>query len=123
MVADPSWTVLSNAPGTQGAGAWEFAPTPPIPIDLFVLCAGPVGSPRFLLDLREGVHDELRTRLMDPRLERFIGVIYRPETERWSHYSECILAGQFDAKALTTQLQKITDKVAKYPSVKKVEVK
>jgi erythromycin esterase-like protein len=24
-------------------------------------------------------------------------VIYRPETERWSHYSECILPSQFDA--------------------------
>jgi erythromycin esterase-like protein len=33
---------------------------------------------------------------MEPRLERFIGVIYRPETERWSHYSEAILARQFD---------------------------
>jgi putative phosphoribosyl transferase len=32
-----------------------------------------------------------------PRLERFIGVIYRPETERWSHYSHCNLAEQFDA--------------------------
>ncbi|HEX5088989.1 MAG TPA: aminopeptidase N [Nocardioides sp.] len=47
VVADPSWTVLSNAPGTQGAGAWEFAPTPPIPIDLFVLCAGPWHSRTF----------------------------------------------------------------------------
>jgi erythromycin esterase-like protein len=35
--------------------------------------------------------------LSDPRLERFIGVIYRPETERWSHYAECRLAEQFDA--------------------------
>ena len=34
---------------------------------------------------------------MEPRLERFIGVIYRPETERWSHYSEAILPRQFDA--------------------------
>lgn len=31
-----------------------------------------------------------------PRLERFIGVIYRPETERWSHYSDAILPRQFD---------------------------
>jgi erythromycin esterase-like protein len=30
-------------------------------------------------------------------LERFIGVIYRPETERWSHYSEAVLPRQFDA--------------------------
>jgi erythromycin esterase-like protein len=35
--------------------------------------------------------------LMEPRLERFIGVIYRPETERWSHYSEATLPRQFDA--------------------------
>jgi erythromycin esterase-like protein len=30
-------------------------------------------------------------------LERFIGVIYRPQTERWSHYSEAVLGEQFDA--------------------------
>jgi protein-L-isoaspartate(D-aspartate) O-methyltransferase len=53
------------------------------------------GVGRFLLDLRgEGA---LRSRLSDPRLERFIGVIYRPETERWSHYSGCALPQQFDA--------------------------
>jgi erythromycin esterase-like protein len=54
--------------------------------------------PRFLLDLREGqAREPLRSALMTPRLERFIGVIYRPETERWSHYSEAILPRQFDA--------------------------
>jgi erythromycin esterase-like protein len=56
------------------------------------------GVPRFLLDLREGeVGREIREALMEPRLERFIGVIYRPQTERWSHYSEAILPRQFDA--------------------------
>jgi len=40
---------------------------------------------------------ELSRRLAEPRLERFIGVIYRPETERWSHYSEASLSEQFDA--------------------------
>jgi erythromycin esterase-like protein len=56
-----------------------------------------VGIARFLLDLRDGEVDErLRTELMEPRLERFIGVIYRPETERWSHYSDAVLARQFD---------------------------
>ena len=55
------------------------------------------GVARFLLDLREGeAGGELREGLMEPRLERFIGVIYRPETERWSHYSEAILPKQFD---------------------------
>lgn len=55
------------------------------------------GIARFLLDLREGVHPALRESLTEPRLERFIGVIYRPETERWSHYSKCRLAEQYDA--------------------------
>ncbi|HEY6676973.1 MAG TPA: erythromycin esterase family protein, partial [Terrimicrobium sp.] len=31
------------------------------------------------------------------RLERAIGVIYRPESERWSHYFEARLPEQFDA--------------------------
>mmetsp|Transcript_10296 Transcript_10296/g.17233 ORF Transcript_10296/g.17233 Transcript_10296/m.17233 type:complete len:568 (-) Transcript_10296:1820-3523(-) len=30
------------------------------------------------------------------RLQRAIGVIYRPETERWSHYYTCDVANQFD---------------------------
>ncbi len=56
------------------------------------------GVPRFLLDLRQDAVDrELEEALIEPRLERFIGVIYRPETERWSHYSEAILPKQFDA--------------------------
>jgi erythromycin esterase-like protein len=55
------------------------------------------GVARFLLDLRPGVHEDLRQALADPRLERFIGVIYRPETERWSHYAEARLSEQFDA--------------------------
>jgi protein-L-isoaspartate(D-aspartate) O-methyltransferase len=38
----------------------------------------------------------LRERLVEPRLERFIGVIYRPDTERWSLYSEAVLPRQFD---------------------------
>jgi erythromycin esterase-like protein len=55
------------------------------------------GVPRFLLDLREGeVEREVKDALMEPRLERFIGVIYRPDTERWSHYSHAILPQQFD---------------------------
>ena len=32
-----------------------------------------------------------------PRLERAIGVIYRPETERQSHYFVAQIASQFDA--------------------------
>src|SRR3954468_14290693 len=56
------------------------------------------GLPRFLLDLRHGaLRRELEEALLAPRLERFIGVIYRPDTERWSHYAEAVLPNQFDA--------------------------
>ncbi len=55
------------------------------------------GVERFLLDLRQGVNEAAVEGLMEPRLERFIGVIYRPETERWSHYAQAVLPNQFDA--------------------------
>lgn len=48
--------------------------------------------PRFLLDLRDD-ESEAVFNLRAPRLERAIGVIYRPETERLSHYFEARLAG------------------------------
>jgi erythromycin esterase-like protein len=53
------------------------------------------GKNRFLLDLRDD--SPTRRRLLEPRLERFIGVIYRPETEIHSHYAEASLPQQFDA--------------------------
>ena len=52
--------------------------------------------PRFLLDLdpsrAPGLGEALGT-----RLQRFIGVIYRPDTERWSHYADAEIARQYDA--------------------------
>ena len=54
------------------------------------------GIERFFLDLREGVDSDLRSALQTERLERFIGVIYRPCTERSSHYSNAALAEQYD---------------------------
>jgi erythromycin esterase-like protein len=39
----------------------------------------------------------VRPTLMTPRLERAIGVVYKPETERASHYFRARLADQFDA--------------------------
>ncbi|HEY0313381.1 MAG TPA: protein-L-isoaspartate(D-aspartate) O-methyltransferase [Allosphingosinicella sp.] len=67
------------------------------------------GVPRFLLDLREGVlSPELGEALRTPRLERFIGVIYRPATERWSHYSEATLPRQFDAYVWFDETEAVT---------------
>ncbi|RWP47212.1 protein-L-isoaspartate(D-aspartate) O-methyltransferase [Mesorhizobium sp.] len=53
------------------------------------------GVSRFLLDIKRD--DTLRERLLERRLERFIGVIYRPETELRSHYADASLSQQFDA--------------------------
>ncbi|GKT97902.1 erythromycin esterase [Fusarium langsethiae] len=55
------------------------------------------GISSFVLDLRKGECDEkLREALRRERLERSIGVIYKPETEKASHYSHAILPDQFD---------------------------
>jgi erythromycin esterase-like protein len=53
-----------------------------------------VGVPRFLLPLR--TDPVLASALAKPRLERAIGVIYVPETERRSHYFHARLPDQFD---------------------------
>lgn len=83
------------------AGDWnapmEIKTVNPSRPDSYERLAHDSGVPRFLLDLREGVHDTLRAALSSPRLERFIGVIYRPATERWSHYTQAVLPDQFDA--------------------------
>lgn len=66
------------------------------------------GVEHFLLDLGPGKHEALRRALMEPRLERFIGVIYRPETERWSHYSEAILPEQLNAYVWFDETEAVT---------------
>lgn len=52
-------------------------------------------KPRFLVQLRD--EKQVASALKGPKLERAIGVIYRPETERASHYFEARLSEQFDA--------------------------
>jgi erythromycin esterase-like protein/predicted phosphoribosyltransferase len=53
------------------------------------------GRDRFLLVFNDS--ETLAEQLRADRLERAIGVIYRPETERQSHYFHARLADQFDA--------------------------
>jgi protein-L-isoaspartate(D-aspartate) O-methyltransferase len=52
--------------------------------------------PSFLLPLAKGRDANLRKLLMEPRLERAIGVVYRPQTELASHYFQAVLPQQFD---------------------------
>ena len=54
-----------------------------------------VGIPRFLLSFHNT--DHAVSALQESMLERAVGVIYRPETERASHYFQARLPAQFDA--------------------------
>ena len=65
------------------------------------------GLPCALLDWREGP-DDLREALFPRRLERAIGVVYRPETEFYSHYFEAVLADQFDALVWFEETRAVT---------------
>jgi erythromycin esterase-like protein len=53
-----------------------------------------VGIPNFWLDLR---HPRIKAALQEELLERAIGVIYQPRTERQSHYFHARITEQFDA--------------------------
>ncbi|WP_408598521.1 erythromycin esterase family protein [Pseudomonas sp. PLMAX] len=55
------------------------------------------GHHQAVYDWRDDHNDALRSALSARLLERAIGVIYRPQTERQSHYFEATLSEQFDA--------------------------
>lgn len=73
------------------------------------------GMPRWLLDLRGEASSDIRRILSEPRLERAIGVIYRPETELQSHYFEAILPEQFDAYVWLEETRAVTPLAAGRP--------
>jgi erythromycin esterase-like protein len=58
---------------------------------------------------------ELRDVLATPRLERAIGVIYRPETEYSSHYFQAVLSNQFDAYVWFEQTSAVTPLIGGRP--------
>ena len=66
------------------------------------------GVERSLTDWRSADRRELRDILSKPRLERAIGVIYRPETELSSHYFQAVLPDQFDAYVWFEQTSAVT---------------
>jgi erythromycin esterase-like protein len=85
------------AAATDWDAAMEVKRINPSRPDSYERLCHDAGMPRFLLDFGEGADEALLHALSSQRLERFIGVIYRPDTERWSHYSEACLPKQFDA--------------------------
>jgi erythromycin esterase-like protein len=66
------------------------------------------GRDRFLLDLRAGMHESLRQALKPERLERAIGVMYLPGSERVSHYFGASLPDRFDAYLWFTETRAVT---------------
>jgi protein-L-isoaspartate(D-aspartate) O-methyltransferase len=55
-----------------------------------------VDAPGLMLGMRHAIDRDLIAQLSEARLERAIGVIYRPETELASHYFQAVLPRQFD---------------------------
>jgi protein-L-isoaspartate(D-aspartate) O-methyltransferase len=85
------------AAATDWGGPMELKRIQPSAEDSYERLCLNAGVDRFFLDMREEANPETRLELMSPRLERAIGVIYRPETELLSHYYEASLPQQFDA--------------------------
>jgi erythromycin esterase-like protein len=66
------------------------------------------GIARSLTDWRKADTAKIRELLREPRLERAIGVVYRPETELHSHYFEAVLSEQFDCWIWFEQTSPVT---------------
>ena len=101
----------TNAGTVAAASDWEGpmevkVVRPALPESYERLCHE-ASEPRFLLCLRNGPAD-LAEGLQRPRLERAIGVIYRPETELQSHYFQAAILRQFDEYIWFDESQAIT---------------
>jgi protein-L-isoaspartate(D-aspartate) O-methyltransferase len=84
------------AAASTWGGPMEIKTVRPALADSYERTCHESGVSRFLLSLRPSPNNSASARLMAPRLERAIGVIYRPETELQSHYFRAVLPRQFD---------------------------
>jgi erythromycin esterase-like protein len=85
------------AAASDWGGEMEIKTVRPARADSYEHAFRETGIERLLLDWRRSGRADLIAGLRQPRLERAIGVVYRPETERASHYFEAVMAEQFDA--------------------------
>jgi protein-L-isoaspartate(D-aspartate) O-methyltransferase len=88
-------------------GAMQIMAVNPSLGDSFERLCHDAALPRFLLDFSRD--RALAKRLSTSRLERFIGVIYRPDTELQSHYAGASLSRQFDAFLWFDQTEAVTE--------------
>jgi erythromycin esterase-like protein len=94
LVGFSTYTGTVTAASDWDAPAERKRVRPGLPGSFEALFHG-VGIPDFLLDLKR--NSPVADALEQIRLERAIGVIYHPRTERASHYFEARLPLQFDA--------------------------
>jgi erythromycin esterase-like protein len=94
LVGFSTYTGTVTAASDWDAPAERKRVRPGLPGSFEALFHG-VGTPDFLLTMRGD--PAVARALQDVRLERAIGVIYHPRTERVSHYFEARLPQQFDA--------------------------
>lgn len=84
------------AAASEWGGPMEVKRVQPSHIDSYERVCHEVATDNFLLPLRQPLRQLTRERLLAERLERAIGVIYRPDTELQSHYFYASLPRQFD---------------------------
>ncbi|WP_366942971.1 erythromycin esterase family protein [uncultured Cocleimonas sp.] len=84
------------AAASEWGGPMEVKQVQPSHIDSYERVCHEVKTDNFLLPLRNPLQQITRKKLLAERLERAIGVIYRPETELQSHYFYACLPNQFD---------------------------
>lgn len=84
------------AAASEWGGPMEVKVVQPAHIDSYERVCHEVATDNFLLPLRDPLQLLTRKKLLVERLERAIGVIYRPETELQSHYFFASLPRQFD---------------------------
>ena len=84
------------AAASEWGGPMEIKTVRPSHIDSYERVCHEVATDNFLLPLRQPLQAAARQRLLAERLERAIGVIYRPESELQSHYFYASLPQQFD---------------------------
>lgn len=74
------------------------------------------GQPQAFFDWHDDSRPALRAALSTRLLERAIGVIYRPQTERQSHYFDAVLGEQFDAYLWFARTRSITPLTTEHSS-------
>ena len=84
------------AAASDWGGPMEIKSVRPAHANSYERLCHDAGHGAFLLALRQPRRQDVREELLAARLERAIGVIYRPETEMASHYFHAVLPEQFD---------------------------